>query len=307
MISLVTPPTPLEPAPAAIADGRAMLLKREDCNELGAFKWRGALPVLEAYRARGERCVVTASTGNHGAATAWAAARLGLSATVFVPRGASRAKIGRIASLGAELRESGSDFDAAKEHARAFARENGFPFFEDGDEPAQYEGYGAIANEILEQSPGVPGAVVVPVGNGALIGGIGEVLRRRAPKTRLVGAVAKDAPVMELSWRAGRAVNCERMATFADGIAVRVAVPRAVEVLHRVVDRMEAASEREIARAVGLYAAAGIRAEGAAAAALAVLPRLADISEPIVLLVTGGNIDEEWHRRAVDSPDSFPA
>jgi threonine dehydratase len=305
MISLVTPPTPLEPAPAAIAAGR-VLLKREDLNELGAFKWRGALPVLEAYRARGARGVVTASTGNHGAATAWAAARLGLSASVFVPYSASRAKLGRIASLGAELRESGSDFDAAKELARGFAREKGLPFFEDGDEPAQYEGYGAIASEILE-SAGAPGAVVVPVGNGALIGGIGEVLRHRAPNTRLVGAIAKEAPVMALSWRAGRAVDCDRMATFADGIAVRVAVPRAVEVLHRVVDRMETVSEREIARAVGLYAAAGIRAEGAAAAALAVLPRLADIAGPIVLLVTGCNIDEEWHRRAVDSPDSFPA
>jgi len=307
MISLVTPSTPLEPAPAPIAAGRALLLKREDRNELGAFKWRGALPVLEAYQARGARGVVTASTGNQGAATAWAAARLGLSASVFVPRGASRSKLGRIASLGAELREGGSDFDAAKERARAFARDKGLPFFEDGDEPAQYEGYGAIASEILEQSAEPPGAVVVPVGNGALIGGIGEVLRRRAPNTRLVGAVAKEAPVMEHSWRAGRAVDCARMATFADGIAVRVAVPRAVEALRRVVDRMETVSEREIARAVGLYAAGGIRAEGAAAAALAVLPRLVDLSGPIVLLVTGCNIDEEWHRRAVDSPDSFPA
>jgi len=307
MISPVTSPTPLEPAPETIAAGRALYLKREDSNELGAFKWRGALPVLEEYRVRGARGVVTASTGNHGAATAWAAARLGLSATVFVPRGASRAKVDRIASLGADLRESGSDFDAAKENARAFAQERGLPFFEDGDEPAQYEGYGSIAKEILEQCPSAPGAVVVPVGNGALIGGIGEVLRRRAPDTRLVGALAREAPVMELSWRAGNAVECNRMATFADGIAVRVAIPRAVEVLRRVVDRMEAVSEREIARAVGLYAAAGIRAEGAAAAALAVAPRLADVRGPIVLLVTGGNIDEALRRRAVDLPDSFPS
>ena len=79
---------------------------------------------------------------------------------------------------------------------------------------------------------------------------------------------------MAWSWKAGRAVPCDRMATFADGLAVRVAIPRAVEVLRRVVDRVELVSEREIARAVGRLASAGIRVEGAAAAGLAALSHL---------------------------------
>ena len=70
-------PTPLEEAPAALGGGRRLWLKREDLHELGAFKWRGALPALRAYRERGAEAVVTASTGNHGAATAWAAERTG--------------------------------------------------------------------------------------------------------------------------------------------------------------------------------------------------------------------------------------
>ena len=74
----MTLPTPLEPAPPALAAGREVLLKREDVHELGAFKWRGALPALESFRERGADAVVTASTGNHGAATAWAAEQLGL-------------------------------------------------------------------------------------------------------------------------------------------------------------------------------------------------------------------------------------
>jgi threonine dehydratase len=300
-------PTPLEKAPESVAGGRDVSWKREDLHALGAFKWRGALPALEKYRSEGARGVVTASTGNHGAATAWAARRAGLAATVFVPRGASRVKLSLIEDLGAEILARGDDLDRAKDDARAFARERGLPFFEDGDEAAQYEGYGAIADEILEQLGTMPAAVVVPVGNGALIGGIGEVLRRRAPGTRVVGAVAKEAPVMERSHRAGRAVPCDRMATFADGLAVRVAIPRAVEILSRVVDRLELVSEREMARAVGLFGAAGIRAEGAAASALAVLPRLSDIPGPIVLVVTGRNIAEALYRRAVDAPDSFPA
>ncbi|MGE5276697.1 MAG: threonine ammonia-lyase [Acidobacteriota bacterium] len=300
------PATPLEEAPSSISSGRPVFLKREDAHELGAFKWRGALPTLEAYRERGARGVVTASTGNHGAATAWAARRLGLTAAVFVPRGASRAKVALIASLGAEVREAGSDFDQAKDEARAFAGQRGLPFFEDGDEPAQYQGYGRIAEEILGQCPRQPAAVVAPVGNGALIGGIGLALRERAPKTLLVGVAARNAPVMARSFEARRPVPGESAATFADGIAVRVAIPGAVEILSRVADRMELVSEREIARAVGLYAAAGIRAEGAAAAPLAALPRLAAVNGPVVLVLTGRNIDDELWRRAVDQPESFP-
>ncbi len=79
-------PTPLERAPDALTPGRSVYLKREDVHELGAFKWRAALPVLQRYAAEGARGVVTASTGNHGAATAWAGAKVGLAATVYAPR-----------------------------------------------------------------------------------------------------------------------------------------------------------------------------------------------------------------------------
>jgi threonine dehydratase len=107
-------------------------------------------------------------------------------------------------------------------------------------------------------------------------------------------------------WRAGRIVECDRAETFADGLAVRVAIPLAVEVLGEVVSRMHLVTERSIARAVGTYAEAGIRVEGAAAAALAALPQLEDVGGPVVLIVTGGNIDEELWRRACEEPGSFP-
>jgi threonine dehydratase len=96
------------------------------------------------------------------------------------------------------------------------------------------------------------------------------------------------------------------MATFADGLAVRVAIPEAVRALDGVLDRFLLVSEREMAHAVGTYARAGLRVEGAAAAALAALPRLTDVAGPIVALVTGRNIDAELHRRAVEEPETFP-
>ncbi len=296
-------PTPLEKASLA---GRRLLLKREDTHELGAFKWRGALPVLECYAADGARTVVTASTGNHGAATAWAAARLGLEAIVYAPATASRAKLTLVRDLGAEIRRTGADLDEAKEEGRAHASQHGLPFFEDGAERAQYQGYAAIGDEILAQAPEPPAAIVVPLGNGALLGGIGVAVCRAAPEVERIGVAAKEAPVMVDSWNAGEPVPGDRSATFADGLAVRVAIPLAVEVLRDVASRMLTVSERRLAQAVADFAGAGIRTEGAAAASLAAVPELDDVGDPLVLIVTGRNIDDELFTRARDQPDSFP-
>jgi len=299
-------PTPLQPAPDGLAPERTVFLKREDAHELGAFKWRGALPTLAEFARDGAAAVVTASTGNHGVATAWAAPQLGLEAIVFAPEGVSVAKLRLLERLHASVRLTGPDLDAAKDVGRAWATEHGLPFFEDGAEPAQIAGYGTIADELLAQLPHAPGTVVVPVGNGALLAGVGTRLAERSPQTLRVGVVAKDAPVMADSWHAGQPLIADRCATFADGLAVRVAIPFAVEALARAADRMLMVSERELALAVGAFARARLRVEGAGAASLAALAQLDDAPEPIVLIVSGRNIDDELHTRAVEQPDSFP-
>jgi threonine dehydratase len=312
----VEPSSALEEAPPELAAGRRLLLKREDRHELGAFKWRGALPTLESYRRQDASAVVTASTGNHGAATAWAARRTGLRAVVFVPEEVSRAKVALMEELGAELRAVGADVDEAKDAARTFASEAGVPFFEDGAEEAQFQGYAAIGREIVEQLGERPALTLVPVGNGALLIGVARgldqigTLRTRPSRAlahgRSVGVVSKEAPVMALSVAAGRPVECDRMSTFADGLAVRVAVPLAVEELVRLGTPFVQVSERAIARGVGAFAAAGLRVEGSAASALAALDQV-DVPEgPVVLIVTGSNIDDELYRRAVERPESFP-
>ena len=288
--------TPLDP----FRDG--IWLKREDEHQLGAFKWRGAAAVLEARR---PDVVVTASTGNHGAATAWAARRAGVRAIVFVPEQASAAKLALIEAQGAELRRAGADMDEAKVAARALADEEGWFLFEDGAEPAQFDGYAAIGEELLDQLAEPPGSVVVPVGNGALAIGIFRALARRAPSTERVAVSAAAAPVMWESWRAGRPMDCDRSATFADGLAVRVAIPLAVAELNPLAQRFEVVSERELALALGAYAEVGLRVEGAAAAPLAIASR-ERLRPPVVLIVTGRNVDEELWRRAVEAPDSFP-
>jgi threonine dehydratase len=257
-------------------------LKREDVHELGAFKWRGALPVLERWGAD----VVTASTGNHGAATAWAAKRLGLRATIFVPEVASAAKLDLIRAQGADLRQEGADFDEAKDAARAFAAEHGVRFFEDGDDPAQLDGYAAIGREIMAQLDEPPAAVIVPLGNGALLAGVARGL---GDGVRVVGVAAEEAPVMVESWRAGHVVESNRSNTIADGLAVRVAIPLAVDWVKEAADELLLVSEAELERGVAEYWARGIRAEPSAAAALAALPRIPD--RHVVLILTARNID----------------
>jgi threonine dehydratase len=276
------------------ADG--LWLKREDEHELGAFKWRGASAVLEERR---PDLVVTASTGNHGAATAWAARRAGARAIIFVPREASAAKLALIEAQGGELHQVGADLDEAKAAARAYAAEHRGFFFEDGAEPAQFRGYEGIGEELHDVLP-EPAAVVVPVGNGALAIGVFRALARRAPAALRVAVAAADAPAMWESWRARRPVDCDRSGTFADGLAVRVAIPLAVAELNALAQRFELVTERELEAAVRAYAAAGIRAEGAAAAPLALALR-EELPKPAVLIVTGRNIDDALYDRILTS------
>jgi threonine dehydratase len=194
----------------------------------------------------------------------------------------------------------GADVDEAKDAARTFAAEGGLPFFEDGAEEAQFRGYEAIGREILEQLGERPVLTLVPVGNGALLVGVARQV------AGAVGVVSKDAPVMALSVAAGHPVPCDLMSTFADGLAVRVAVPLAVQELVRLGTPFVQVSERAIAHGVGAFASAGLRVEGSAAAVLAALDEVDVPDGPVVLVVTGSNIDDDLHRRAVEHPETFP-
>jgi threonine dehydratase len=293
-------PTPLELAPDALETRGEMWLKREDLHEVGSFKWRGALPVLRSYAGAGADAVVTASTGNHGAATAWAAQRVGIRAIVFVPERSSPPKLELLRGLGAQVEEVGSDLDESKDRAREAAADRGLAFFEDGAEPAQYRAYEEIGREVTDALGGPPARILVAVGNGALLIGVARSLPGRA-----MGVVAKRAPVMARSVERGEALTHPSSDTFADGMAVRVAVGRAVSELVELEVPMVEVSEREIADGVRRFAAAGLRVEGSPGAALAAEGRLKPADGPSVVIVCGRNISDALHRRAVEAPETF--
>lgn len=223
--------------------GCQVLAKVELDNPLGSFKGRGT----ELFCATGLReteGLVCASAGNFGQGLARAAARHGHSCTVFAAENANGVKVDAMRRFGADVRLVGVDFDAAKAVARRHANEHGLRFVEDGVEPALAEGAGTIALELLRDTSF--DAIVLPLGNGALLAGIGTVLRQLAPHIEIIAVVARNAPAMKLSLEAGRAVETDRAETLADGIAVRVPIASTLANLRACCNDVVAVSEEDI-------------------------------------------------------------
>ena len=283
--------------------GRPVVLKVESTNPIRAFKGRGTWLAIEGLAGEGRvspaRPVVAASTGNFGQGVAYAARAFGVPAVVFADEHANPLKLARIQGYGARVVQSGRDFDAAREAAAAFAAAEDGYLLVDGQDPRVAAGAATIA---LELTDGVargdlppPATAYVPLGNGALLVGIGAWLRHASPATRIVGIVAAGAPSMARSWAAGSPVETAEAATYAEGIACRVPVPEALDMLvGRVDDLLEVDEAALHAAEAEVRTATGITVEGAGGASWAGL--LADVasgraaSGPALVLITGSNV-----------------
>ncbi|HET9345731.1 MAG TPA: pyridoxal-phosphate dependent enzyme [Candidatus Limnocylindrales bacterium] len=278
--------------------GVPVIVKVETVNPIRSFKGRGTWVVVNALVADGSlgpsRPVVCASAGNFGQGVAFAAGAAGVRSVVFASQRANRGKLARMRALGAEVREVGDDFDAAVAAANAHAAETGALLLVDGDDARISTGAATMALELTDAveagSLPAPAVVSVPVGNGALINGIGAWMRHAAPGCRVVGVQAEGAPAMTLSWRAHRPVDTEAATTYADGIAARVSIPLAVELMEGRVDDMVLVPEDAMHEAQAeLTDALGITVEGAAAASWAALVAGPKLDGPAVVIVTGSN------------------
>lgn len=254
--------------------GIQLLLKDETVNPIGSFKGRGASVMVRSHPP-GTR-FVCGSAGNFGQGMAWATRAQGCSLTVFAAETAVQCKLDAMRALGAEVQLSGRDFDDAKDAARRHAETSGAIYIEDGAHREIAEGAGTLAIELVEAENRID-AVFVPLGNGALAAGVGCWLKTALPGIRVIAVAAAGAPSM------GRAVlgqSYDPLAppqTIADGIAVRVPIPSAVEEVRHWVDEVILVDEAEIIRAVRmLEASTGHRVEPAGAAGFAGLLRQAD-------------------------------
>jgi threonine dehydratase len=277
----------------------SLVLKLEQLQHSGSFKARGAFANL-LTRSVPDAGVVAASGGNHGAAVAYAAMRLGVAAKIFVPTVSSPAKIRRIREYGAELVVGGERYADALAVSEAWVAESGALPVHAFDQVETLLGQGTLGLELAAQAPGLD-TVLVAVGGGGLIGGIAAWY---AGSARLVGVEPRAAPTLAEALRAGRPVDAETGSIAADSLAPRRVGELMFPIARAHVDRVVLVDDAAIRQAQdALWAALRIVAEPGGAAALAGLLSGGYVPAPgerVGVVVSGGNTT------AVDFRDLTP-
>ncbi len=287
--------TPLEPSAVLSELGDARVYcKLENLQYTGSFKVRGAMnKVLSLTAEERTRGVVTASTGNHGAAVAYSLGQLRASALVFVPEHADPSKIRAIQRLGAEVRYHGQDCAEAEAYARSYAAQMGMTFVSPYNDPQVIGGQGTIAVELGRQLPHID-AVYVSLGGGGLISGVGAYLKSVQPGVQIIGCSPENSAVMIQSVMAGRILDLPSLPTLSDGTAGGVE-PGAItfELCRTLVNGYVTVTEEEIASSLRLFIDAHhLLIEGAAAVAIASYLKTRErlVGQNVVVILCGANI-----------------
>ena len=278
--------------------GCEVTLKVETMNPIRSFKGRGADFFFRENRELvATRQVVCATAGNFGQAVAYAAAQNGVKPIVYCATNANHLKVQRMRQLGADVRQSGENFDASKVAAKEFCVESGAYFVEDGRDVAISEGAGSLAVELMASRSF--DSVVVPLGNGALISGVATWIKHVQPSVRVIGVASERADAMEASWRTKSFVERPSVDTIADGIAVRMPVPEALDDMRGVVDDVVLVSEASILQAMRmLFVTSGIVGEPAGVAGIAGLIEHESLRQGrSATIVCGSNLTEDQMRK----------
>ena len=295
LVHKVVPPTPQYAWPKLRRRaGCTVWVKHENHTPTGGFKVRGGLVYLDRLRRADPKApgVITATRGNHGQSIAFAAARTGIPATIYVPNNNSVDQNSAIAAFGARLVEFGRDFDEAKHEAFRVAAAEGLHFV-----PSFHRdlviGVATYALELFGAVRGLD-AVYVGVGMGSGITGLIAVRDLLGLKTEIIAVGAAKAPATALSFAAGHPVNAPSARTFADGLATREPDAQAISGICRGAARMVEVTEDEIAEAMRIYFDDTHHvAEGAGAAPLAALlqERSQMANKNVAVVLSGGNIE----------------
>ena len=296
--------TPLEPS-ADLGDenGGDVFLKLENIQHTGSFKVRGAFNRLLSLSNEERRAgIVAASSGNHGLAVAHGMRRLGIPGTIYLPKGASPAKIAKLEQLGASVEFHGTDCGETETFARQQAFEAGQVYISPYNDPIVLGGQGTIGLEILERLPAVD-CIMVSVGGGGLISGIAGAVKAVRPQVRIVGCLPANSPVMAASVEAGRVVDMETHDTLSDGTAGGMEMDAiTLAPCRELVDDWALVSETEIKEAlVRVFNRQRLVIEGAAAVTVAGFMQMADrlSGKTVALVICGGNIDMTVFKRIV--------
>lgn len=289
--------TDLEYSPAlSIETGAEVYLKLEMLQHTGSFKLRGAVnKLLSLDKSEMARGVITASTGNHGAAVLHIARQLGVQVEVFLPENASETKVQKLKELGATITRVGTDSLVSEQAARKKATAHSIPFISPYNDVDIIAGQGTMTLEILEDLPDVD-AVFVPVGGGGLISGAGAALIPHQ-EVELLGCQPLNSPVMQASVEAGKILELPFLPTISDGTAGGLEADSITFPLcQKWVDHFISVDEDEIAAAMySILKEHHFVVEGAAGLSLAALRQQRDRyqGKKVVLVLCGRNVSLE--------------
>ncbi len=226
-------------------------LKREDQQPVFSYKLRGAHNLISTLdKASRKHGVIAASAGNHGQGVALAASKQGIRALIVLPKSTPEIKVNAVRRLGAEILLHGNNFDEASAHAHKLAQEQKLFFVPPYDHPLVIAGQATVGVEIIEQSPGLPDIIFVPVGGGGLIAGIAAHVKMHHPQVRIIGVEPDEAPSLHHALLAGKPVCLEQIGIFADGAAVRQAGQEPFRIAQQLVEQVLLVSVDEICAAV---------------------------------------------------------
>ncbi|HVB17398.1 MAG TPA: threonine ammonia-lyase [Stellaceae bacterium] len=274
--------------------GCEVFFKLETLHPTGSFKERGALNKLLALDAAERHAgVVAMSAGNHAQGVAFHARRLGIPATIVMPRGTPFTKIDRTEALGAKVMLKGDGLVEARQFADALAQDRGLVPVHPYDDPAVIAGQGTIALEMLADCPDLD-ALLVPIGGGGLISGIAVAAKALSPRIEIFGVQSALYPSMYRTLRGEEPGLPVEAATLAEGIAVKEPGILTRRIVAALVDGVHLVGERQLEGAVELMIERQkLIVEGAGAAGVAAL-----LAEPerfrgrrVGIVLTGGNID----------------
>jgi threonine dehydratase len=287
--------TPLDFSPTFSRLTQAeVYLKCENLQYTGSFKVRGALnKLLSLSTAQRKQGVVTASSGNHGAALAFGLKKLKIPGLVFLPENASTTKINNIRQYEVPIEFYANDCMETEMHARAYAAKNNLTYISPYNDLEIISGQGTLALELSQTLPKID-LVLVPVGGGGLISGIAGYLKAVSPQTQIMGCLPANSPVMAESIKAGQIVEIATQPTLSDATAGGIE-PGALtfEFCTQWVDNYLIVSEEEIKEALlHFLETQPMLVEGAAGLALAALPKIAPFfkGKNIVVILSGANL-----------------
>jgi threonine dehydratase len=231
--------------------GNRVLLKREDEQPVFSFKIRGAYnkmsQLTEDEKARG---VITASAGNHAQGVAASARRLGIKATIVMPKTTPEVKVANVRRLGGRAVLHGDTFDEARRHSEKLMHEKGLVYIHPYDDPDVIAGQGTVAMEILRQESGPIDAIFVPVGGGGLIAGIASYVKYLRPETRVIGVESAESACLALAMEKGFRDTLDQVGIFADGVAVAQIGEYTWEIAKDYVDEVITVTTDEICAAI---------------------------------------------------------